>query len=206
MKIVEKVSFAVNTKPFFTFTNKSRCPVIIPLFYAHSITGEFEAQVDIAPITEYNDGDDSFPYSRILYDPYYVENDDGSIADEFEETYPEHNFRPTQIPDLEDINYYKTQEENDYYKTETQDKIDNYKTETHKELIDENTPVTIPPNVKWLSVIIRSGDTVAILASYHITHIIIDDDGNEISLETLLEERDAKLEKKITEKMLEMLQ
>jgi len=57
MKIVEKIKFCPSTKLLFAFKNESRPPVITPLFHAHSITGKFEAYIDIAPISERNDFD-----------------------------------------------------------------------------------------------------------------------------------------------------
>ncbi len=193
MKIVEKIYLASNPKPLLVFANRGLAPVILPLFHGHSIIGRFKAYVDIARITEDRDFDDSFPYSRIIYDPYYVKCDDGSIADEFEETYPEHNFRPSSIPDLEDCECYETQEEIDHYKSATQNQIDYYKTYPGRQLIDEDIPITIPSGVEYLSVIVRSGDTVAIHASYTVKHVIIDDYGNELSL-------DEAIDRKIAEK------
>ncbi len=80
----------------------------------------------------------------------------------------------------------------------------------------DNSPITIPPGVQWLSIIIDRGDTVRIDADYVINHIIIDDDGNEISIDEAIDKKVAEksqdkktindiINKKITEKMLEIL-
>ncbi len=169
MKIVEKIVFCVNTERFLAYTNNTPHAIILPLFYAHSITGEFNGYTDGVPMKD--DGSDDVAFddpmrTRLLYDPYYAKNIHGKLYREPEFTEPEY--------DLRHIN---------------QPMDDNMR---------DSSPITIPPGVQRLSIIIDRGDTVIIDANYGITHVIIDDDGNEISI-------DEAIDKKITEKMLEII-
>ncbi len=179
MKIIEKIHFTVNTKPFFNFMNASNAPIILPLVQAHSITGMFEADAYLAPTNKDDDDFEDFWHTRILYNPYYSKGINGTLYREPDETDPEHNFRSLP-PDKQEN---PSQEDIDYL----------------------SSPITIPPDVQELSVIINKGDIVTISADVTRTHAIIDDNGNEIPLETLLDERDAKIEKRLTEKMLEIV-
>lgn len=185
MKIVEKVILEPNDNHIlFSFTNNTNNLITIPLIFAHEITGKIKTW---ARITKEEDPDEfnEYKYTRILYEPYFLINTDGSLHCSPERTDPEYDLRSLPLekqdnPSPEDIEYL-------------------------------NSPVNIPPGVKSLSIMIDEGDRASIWAICRTTHIIIDDDGNEIPLETFLEERDAKLksdmqktiEKKITEMMLE---
>ncbi len=107
------------------------------------------------------------PASRIIYDPYFQTNPDGVVYREPDDTEEEDNF--TLIPDKP---------------------YDEY-TPEEKKLYDRK--ITIPTGTNSISVEVTPRDDVLIIGSIFEEYAIIDDDGNEISLETFLEERDAKL-------------
>ena len=164
-------------------------PLLLPLFHACAIGGGFIAHLEVACITEDRDVDDSFWYSRVIYDPYYVTRVDGSVTGEFEETYPGHVFGLYSIRELEECACYEIQEEIDNYKPATQDQIEYYKIDKERDLNDSDIPDDIPTGVEYLSVIVRRWDAVVIQTNCEVTYVIVDDDGDEMSYDEVIEQK-----------------
>ena len=139
--------------------------------------GGFITHLEVACITEDIEFDGSFWYSRVIYDLCYVTRVDGSVAGE-----------------LEECVCYEIQEEIDNYKPATQDQIEYYKMDKERDLNDsdipaEDIPADIPTGVEYLSVIVRRWDAVVIQANCEVTHVIVDDDGDEMSYDEVIEQK-----------------
>ncbi len=95
------------------------------------------------------------PSSRIIYEPYFSRNSDGTLYIEPDETDDEHNFR---VQPNKPSDEYTTEERENGYR-----------------------PITIPDGTKSIHVLVAPRDYVYIWGLVRERYLMVDDDGNEIS-------------------------
>lgn len=157
MRIVRKIEFRPATEFFYHTKNTADNYMTIELCNCYSITGQFQA---ISSLEFMNTG---YPESRITYFPNF--NDPTFIND--------HTFDPDYTPPEINFRLYpKEPQPMEGYPKEIEDKM--------------NEPIIIPPNTCSISLEIAAGDDVAIWGQIAESYAIIDDDGNEIPLESIL--------------------
>ena len=176
MKILKKIEFIDDSLHFFQVNCKGKGGMTIELCNADIITGKISAT---SHLELENTG---YPESRIFYRSHFNPNKDID-KDNIRAYDPYHD--PDSTPPEVNFRLYP------------EDK-DDPRTGLPREIYDKvYEAFDIPPKTKSISVIVAPGDNVVIYGKMTEKHVIVDDDGNEIPMETFIE-------KKITEKLLEM--
>ncbi len=167
MKIIKKIEFVDDTLHFFQADCENKGGMTIELCNADIITGKLKA---VSELELENTGDSE---SHIFYRPHVKD----SVYDPYHDpdyTPPEVNFR--------------------LYPEDKEDPRTGLPREIYDKVFEA---FDIPPKTKSISVIIAPGDSVTIYGKMTEKYVIVDDDGNEIPLETLLNDKNIDLEKKI---------